>query len=31
MENKEQNKTLTINTILCDARQVRESTLAAYD
>ena len=31
MENKEQNKTLTINTILCDARQVRESTLASYD
>ena len=30
MENME-NKTLTINADVCDARQVRESTLAAYD
>ena len=29
MENE--NKTLTINTAVCDVREVRESTLAAYD
>ena len=31
METRNRTNPYRINTILCDARQVRESTLAAYD